>query len=313
MAEDATAQEMLFALREQIARLEGKSLPALAAAQQTEAAAGSDHVQTAESLGLRHSLEVPSLDAALDGGLPLDGVTEIRTQLMRDAGAASGFILALVARLRQSAAAGLRFLWIGEVMSVQEAGLPYANGLVQFGLDPQDILYAAPRKLEDALWIAETAMASAALGATILEVRGNLKQFGLTESRRLSLRAKAAGRPLFILRHAGEEEASSAVFRFLAEPAPASERRLPDGSMLGGSIGHPVFRLTLEKSRNAAPLSFLLEWNPRDRQFSLLPDTGKPVSFRQSPAHRGDRLSASVNGQDRPPAVGPVLAFERAS
>jgi protein ImuA len=312
MADNATAQEALFALREQIAKLEGKPLPALAAVRQEQVTASPQKDDTARKI-MRHPFGVPALDTALNGGLPLDGLTEIRSRLMGDAGAASGFVLALVARLRESAAAGLRFLWISEVVSMQEAGRLHANGLAQFGLQPDDVLYAAPRRLDDALWIAEAAMGSAALGATVLEVRGNLKQFGLTESRRLSLRAKAAGRPLFVLRHAGEEEASSAVFRFLAEPAPATERRLPDGSMLGGSIGHPVFRLTLEKSRNPAPLSFHLEWNPRDRQFSLIRQPGESVSFGQPPAHHGDRLSASFDRQDRPPALGAVLAFERAS
>ena len=312
MADNATAQEALFALREQIAKLEGKPLPALAAAKQEQAAVSPQKDGTARKI-MRHSFGIPAFDTALDGGLPLNGLTEIRSRLMGDAGAASGFVLALIARLKESAAAGLRFLWISEVVSMQEAGRLHANGLAQFGLQPNDVLYAAPRRLDDALWIAEAAMGSAALGATVLEVRGNLKQFGLTESRRLSLRAKAAGRPLFVLRHAGEEEASSAVFRFLAEPAPASERRLPDGSMLGGSIGHPVFRLTLEKSRNPAPLSFHLEWNPRDRQFSLIRQPGDSVSFGQPSSHHGDRLSASFNRQDRPPALGTVLAFERAS
>jgi len=312
MARNATAQEALFALREQIARLEGKPLPALAAAQRTDIAAGKQALHPAQA-SLRHGFGIPPLDAAMDGGLPLDGVTEIRTRLMGDAGAASGFVLALVARLRGMVSSGLRFLWIGEVVSMQEAGRPYANGLVQFGLSPKDILYATPRKLEDALWIAETAMGSAALGATILEVRGNHKNFGLTESRRLSLRAKAAGRPLLILRHAGEEEASSAVFRFLAEPAPACARRLADGSMLGGSIGHPVFRLTLEKSRSPAPLSVHLEWNSRDRQFSLIRETGDAVSSGQPTTRGGNRIPASDDGQDRAPALGSLLAFERAS
>ena len=38
MAEHATAQERLFALRETIARLEGKAVPALVAARQAKAA-----------------------------------------------------------------------------------------------------------------------------------------------------------------------------------------------------------------------------------------------------------------------------------
>jgi len=312
MAGNAKAQETLFALREQIARLEGRALPAFVAAEQTKAAENPEY-QEAKAGQPRLSLGITSMDAVLEGGLPLDGITEIRTVLTGDAGAASGFVLALSAYLKTRERSEAPVLWIGDVVSTQEAGAPYAVGLKQFGLNPEDVLYASPRKLEDALWVAETAIASGALSATILEIRGNPRHFGLTESRRLGLRAKAAGRPLFLLRHGAQEEASSAFFRFLAEPAPASGRRLPDGSVLGGSIGHPVFRLTLEKSRNPAPLSFLLEWNPRDRQFSLAREAAETFSFRIPPAHPGARLPASADRQDCPPALGHIVAFERAS
>lgn len=310
MAEHATAQETLFALREQIARLEGKCLPALAAAEQADLAADPEARKARDN---RLSFGITPLDAALEGGLPLDGMTEIRSLLMGDAGAASGFALSLASYFKARQSSEAPVLWIGDVVSAQEAGIPYSVGFKQFGLNRRDILYAAPRKLDDALWLAETAVASGALAATILEIRGNPRHFGLTESRRLGLRAKAAGRPLFLLRHAGEEEASSALFRFLAEPAPAADRHLPDGSMLGGSIGHPVFRLTLEKSRNPAPLSILLEWNPHDRQFSLSRDAEEAFSFRKRPAHPGTRFPASADRQDRAPALGTVVAFERAS
>lgn len=315
MAGDATAQEKLFALREQIARLEGRPVPALAAAEQGMLAREPE--RTAKSNELRLSFGIPELDAALEGGLPMDGITEIRSRLSRDAGALSGFALALAARLqRQEEGEGLAcapILWIGDAASMQEAGVPYGIGLLQFGLRPETLLYAAPRKLSEALWLAEIAVASGALGVTILEIRGNPAHFGLAESRRLALRAKAAGRPLFLLRHAGEEEASSALFRFLAEPAPASKRRLPDGSMLGGSIGQPSFRLILEKSRNPAPLSFLLEWNAHDRQFLPAERTGIPFPFGNEPAHSLPRLPASSDRSHRPPEMGAVLALDRAS
>nr|WP_250812391.1 hypothetical protein [Neorhizobium tomejilense] len=312
MAEHATAQETLFALREQIARLEGKSLPALAAAEQADSAADPEG-RKSKNNPPRLPFGIPPMDTALEGGLPLDGITEIRSHLMGDAGAASGLALSLASHLKARQPSEAPLLWICDVVSMQEAGIPYSIGLKQFRLSRRDILYASPRKLDDALWLAETALASGALVAVILEIRGNPKHFGLTESRRLGLRAKAAGRPLFLLRHAGEEEASSASFRFLVEPAPAAHRHLPDGSVLGGSIGHPVFRLTLEKSRNPAPLSLLLEWNPHDRQFSLGQDTGEAFSFRNPPAHPGSRLPASADRQDRAPALGTVMALERAS
>ncbi|WP_245515531.1 ImuA family protein [Rhizobium deserti] len=312
MAPGATAQETLFALREQIARLEGKPVPALAAAEQARSAIVPEG-QEAKSLHSRLPFGIASMDDALEGGLPLDALTEIRSLLMGDAGAASGFVLSLAAYIKAKDTGEAPLLWISDVFATQEAGIPNACGLRQFGLETRDVLFASPRKLEDALWIAEAAVASGAISATILEIRGNLKHFGLTESRRLSLRTKAAGRPLFILRHAAEEEASSALLRFLAEPAPASERRLLDGSVLGGSIGHPVFRLTLEKSRNPAPLSFLLEWNSRDRQFSLVRQTGEAFSRPKPAAHSGAGIPALADRQDRPPAMGTVLAFERAS
>jgi protein ImuA len=307
MAKHATAQERLLALRETIAKLEGKT-PTLVAEEQPQG----ERVAATGKGSRRIALEVDELDAALEGGLPLDGMTEIRTCAMRNAGAGSGFVLALAA-LIQRQAKGSALLWISDRFSNVEAGLPYPIGLAQYGLQVRHFLHALPRKLEDALWLAETAAASGALAATILEIRGNPSAFGLSESRRLNLRAKAARRPILLLRHAGEEEASSAVFRFHAEPGPAAERVLPSGTMLGGSIGSPVFRLTLEKSRNPAPLSFLLEWNSRDRQFCLARQPEPSRLAGDGTAHSGPRLPASADGSDRAAALGRLLAFDRAS
>jgi protein ImuA len=316
MAKTAVAREKLFALRETIARLEGKPAPALAAADMHALAESNPPLQGKAKGPHRLSFDIPDLDAALEGGLPLDGLTEIRTHMLRDGAAGSGFVLALAALLQKrddEEHGSLPILWISDRVSTLEAGMPYAVGLQDFGLRPELFLHASPRKLEDALWLAETAIESGVFPATILEVRGNPKPFGLTESRRLGLRAKASGRPLFLLRQAGEEEASSAAFRFLAEPAPAQALLLPDGSMLGGSIGNPVFRLTLEKSRNPAPLSLLLEWNPHDRR--LLP-VHQSVDSRlpgERAAHSVALLPASSDRQDRQKAMGALLAFDRAS
>ncbi|WP_246665480.1 ImuA family protein [Rhizobium tropici] len=329
MAEAAVARETLFVLRETIARLEGRPIPALAAAAYEMLAAkpvmGSAGIgkplpaqaRSAQSKPAQPFLAtgVDDLDAALQGGLPLDALTEIRSLGLRDAGAASGFTLALAARLHAQAsgtdAAASPILWIGDTVATMEAGLPYAIGIRNFGLEPEAFLQASPRKLEDALWVAEAALGSAAFTLVILEVRGNPARFGLTESRRLALRAKAAGRPLFLLRQGGEEEASSALFRFSVEPAPALARPLPDGSVLGGSIGHPAFRLTLEKSRNPAPLSITLEWNAHDRRFAPVLDTQRPAFPGEHAAHFGADLPASADRPHRAQALGPVLAFDR--
>lgn len=315
MAQTALARERLFALRETIARLEGKAAPTLAASEREALAEGAFRTKE-EGHGLRLPFGVAPLDEALEGGLPLDGITEIRSALFRDAGASSGLALAIAARLqRQEEEGGERspVLWIADTVATMEAGLPYALGLRDFGLRQERFLHATPRKLDEALWLAEAAVESGAFSAIVLEVRGNPAHFGLTESRRLSLRAKAARCPLFLLRQSGEEEASSAVFRLIVEAVPARPRPLPDGSPLAGSIGNPVFRITLEKSRNPAPLSLLLEWNPHECQFSPVDEPRHALPPDERSAHSGARLPASSHGQDRPPAMGPVLAFERTS
>lgn len=312
MARSALAQETVFALRETIARLEGKPLPAQAAAKAQDVGNGIERAP-----GSLLATGIDTLDGALDGGLACDALTEIRSEGFRHAGTASGFALALCARMQMrhavSRGSDNAVFWIADRMAAQEAGKIYPLGLRRFGLAIERLFHALPTSLEDALWLAEAALGSGVFCMIILEIRGNPKAFGLTESRRLSLRAKAAGRPLLILRQAGEEEASSALFRFLVQPALACERRLPDGAMLGGSIGHPVFRLTLEKSRNPAPLSLYLEWNPHDRQFLTL-DPSKHALLPEQPAtHPGAAFSKTVNGPDPAPSPGSVLAFDRAS
>lgn len=314
MAQTALARERLFALRETIARLEGKSAPALAAAEREALSEGRERRQG--RILPRLPFGVEQFDDALEGGLQLDAITEFRAASSCDAGAASGLAMAIAARLQkqeEETSRLLPLLWIGDVVGTLEAGRPYAPGLRDFGLKPERFFHAAPRKLEDALWLAEAAIESAAFSAVVFEVRGNPLHFGLTESRRLSLRARAVQRPLFLLRQAGEEEASSAAFRLHVEPAPSDLRPLPDGSKLSGSIGNPIFRLTLEKSRNPAPLSFLLEWNPHEREFLPVnePSFARPPG--EQSAHSVAQLSASANGPHRPQAMGAVLAFERAS
>ena len=188
-------RETLFALRETIARLEGRPIPALAAAAHEKLAA----TPATRGAGLATSLpELPvlatgveDLDVAMQGGLPLDALTEIRSLGLRDAGAASGFTLALAAQVGAQAAGAdaaaiSPILWIGDTVATMEAGLPYAIGLRDFGLEPTTFLQASPRKLEEALWLAEAALGSAAFAVVILEVRGNPSRFGLTESRRLA-------------------------------------------------------------------------------------------------------------------------------
>jgi protein ImuA len=70
MAQSAVARERLFALRETIAKLEGKPAPALAAAEsEALAEAGLEGAKTENALRL--PLGIPALDDAMEGGVPL--------------------------------------------------------------------------------------------------------------------------------------------------------------------------------------------------------------------------------------------------
>lgn len=314
MADAALARAQLFALRETIARLEGKPAPAIEAARRQALAEAVSHDQD-RSKRERLALGLTDLDEALDGGLPLDAVTEIRTDRFRDAGAGIGFVLAIIAladaQLEHSRTS-CPILWITDRISSLEAGFPYVVGLQQtYGLHPARFFHARARHIEEALWISEAALEGGVFQSTVLEVAGNPKNFGLTESRRLSLRAKQASKPIFLLRQAGEEEAGSTQFRFLLSPMPSSLRPLPNGALLQGSIGHPLFRVILEKSRNPAPLSFILEWSSHDRRFLA----HRPSSMSAFPEERttypGSRLSASGDRQDMPRTMGSVVALDR--
>jgi len=310
MADKAAAREELFALRETIARLEGKTLPASMQAGDGQETGGFLQEQGGERDRL--PLGIPVLDEAMQGGLPLAGLTEIRNGETRDAGAATGFVLALGALCQAARAPGdnAPILWIGQTSASVEAGLPYPPGLRSYGAEIRGLLMAAPRKVQDALWIAEAALASPVFAAIVLEVRGNPECFGLSESRRLHLRARASKIPLLLLRQAGEEEASSAFFRLNIAPAPARARHLPDGSMLGGSIGNPVFHVTAEKSRTITPVGILIEWNVHDRRFHPV---AIPVQSGVRPALFVPGLSASAGRSSGTDPLGRVVAFERAS
>jgi len=152
--------------------------------------------------------------------------------------------------------------------------------------------------VQDVLWVAEQAAASAAFCAILAEVRGNPKMLGLDETRRLQRRAALTGTPLFLLRPASRAEPTAAPCRLFVEPAAAGLRHTLAGP-LDGSLGNPAFTVTVEKARAPSGPPFILEWNRHDRSFL----TPHPVS----------RAAASVDRPACPAALGPELAQARAS
>ncbi len=307
MVERAVARETIFALRREIAKIEG------VLADRLEPPPGRSGI--ADGVFVRRDGRAvengrPSLlrtgadafDAVLGGGLPRAGLVEIHGKETRDAGAVAGFTLALASLLLKEGTDG-PLLWIGTADIFHETGFPYLPGLhARFGIGPETILFARPRQLRDALWIAEEAARLKALSAVFLEIGGSPHQLDFTATRRLHRRALQAERPLFLLREAGFAEPTAAPLRLILAPAGARPRSTLAGP-LANSIGPPSFVVGIDKSRNAPSRQFILEWDAAECSFR----EGRREDHGTE--NIGVMVSASRHGQDPAPPAGAVLAF----
>ncbi|MDG4885379.1 hypothetical protein [Mesorhizobium sp. WSM4884] len=299
MAMSAVARDTVFALRRQIAKIEG-TLPERLEAP-VPGATGSDVTIVRRGLAVASPdaflhTGIEGLDAALGGGLPKAALNEIHGLETRDAGAVAGFALSLASLILKQKQ-GLPVLWIGTAEIFREAGFPYASGLhALFGIEPDQLLFSEAPKLLDALWVAEEAARMPAFAAVILEIRGSPRLLDLTATRRLHARAQAAGRPVLLLRQAGEAEPTAAPVRLIVSAAPAASRKTLAGP-LAGSIGRPAFTVDIGKSRTALPGQFTLEWNPDEHAFAERTENSVAV------------VPLPLRGTDPAAASGAVLAF----
>jgi protein ImuA len=311
MATPAVARDTVFALRREIARIEGRLAQRLASpGDDAIVLRGSGRVLGAAD---RLATGVAALDSALGGGLPRAALTEVHGRQVRDAGAAAGFVLALVALLMKQADASGPLLWIGTGDMFAEAGFPHLHGIARlFGIAAGSLLFAEAQKPVDALRIAEEAAALKSLAAVVLELSGNPQRLDLDATRRLHRRAVQADRPVLLMRHSAEARPTAAPLRFVVAPAPAAPRRIL-GRPLAGSIGPPAFTVILEKNRLAPPTRLVMEWNPDDLSFEQRPDARQdgmpdPVALVSLSRHGADMAAAArprmAYGMLRFPAAG---------
>ena len=291
MAPSAVAQGTIALLRHQIAKIEGRLAERLDG--------GAEDIDLVRRGGVPDGLLVTGaecFDAALGGGLPGAGLTEIHAPSTRDASAAAALILALIRLSLERTQAPV--LWVGMTESFREAGYPYPPGILfLYGIDPSRLLVAQAEKLTDALWIAEQAAALDGFCAVLLEARGNSVHLDLTATRRLHHRSRDAGHPLFLLRQAAQPEPTAAPFRLIVRAAPAGLRHVL-GKPLARSIGPPAFQVEIDKNRTAPPARFTLEWNNHARALQERA-AENPVPVVPAPKH----------GTPAQAAAGTLLAF----
>ncbi len=208
---------------------------------------------------------IAEIDAAVIGtraGLDPAAIHELVPADPREAGAASGFALALaLRRLRTMTAVGRPALWVTTRHGLAERGALSGRGLVDFGADPDSFLLAAGRSDKEALWAVEEALRSAAVALVVAEV----DTADLTATRRLALAARAHDVPAILLRPASRLGPSAARTRWRIAAAPSAPDRL--APFAPGRRAR--WRVAIEKGWRERPRHWILEWDDEAHRFHL--------------------------------------------
>jgi protein ImuA len=238
------------------------------------------HIERIETHGATHSLrKVPlghaEADAHLQGGLALGAMHEVFAEAGRQGAVATGFIAGLAGRV----AAHRPVVWIRQDFSEVETGAVSMSGLCELGLDPRLLVTVRAVDVEQALRTASDALACDAVGAVVLEVWGEAKQFDLVASRKLTLAAQASGATGLVLRLAAEPRPSTAESRWIVRAAHS-----PPASHALSGWGSPVFEAQLVRNRHGPTGRWIMEWKCDERLF------GKPAAYLKpvaaAPAYR---------------------------
>jgi len=256
------------------------------------------------------------VETVLGGGLELGACHEIRAELARDIGPATGFLIALLAlyaRRKQG-----RIMWISDATARADSGQLYPHGLARFGLDPGRMLFVHPVDLKSALWAADEAVRCSDVQAVIFHVKGNPRALDLTAIRRLILHARQSGVTLFLLRQSGQEEASGVLTRWGVKALNALPNALP-GTLTGSRettgnlsasrlslarnhtlIGPTRLALALERNRSGPLGQWDVAWNPSERRFT---------HAASAATHFSTASSSFTHRPYRPDEMGQVLAL----
>src|SRR6202521_2037030 len=226
-------------------------------------------------------------DATLQGGLALGAMHEVFAA-GRHSAAATGFVTGLMGR----AAARRPLVWIRQDFAEIEAGALSMSGLAELGLDPRCLVTVRAADVEAALRTAADALACDALGAVVLEVWGEARQFDLVASRKLTLAAQVSGATCLLLRMAAEPQPSTAETRWIVRAAhsPPAAPFMPAGAWNAG--GAPLFGVQLVRNRHGPVGRWIMEWKCDECLFAKPAADPQPVAA--TPAHRPHQAPAST-------------------
>lgn len=217
----------------------------------------------------------------------------------RQSGTALGFTLGLARSLITQNRQAVIYLQLSA--EGQEIGLPYGLGFQTFGLTPDTLVIGRIGTVPELLWALEEALACRAVAGVIVDLASHTKALDFTVSRRISLRAAAAGTSAFLMRYGTGREASAARLRWHVKPAVSAGQPFD-----ATAPGNPRFSVEIEKIRLGQAVKteqhhLTLDWtengfvsvDPRNssRQRPLAPLRRPAAPPRPQPAALGDRLS----------------------
>jgi protein ImuA len=237
----------------------------------------------ADRVTLGHGLA----DAALGGGLARGAVHEIFAE-GRQSAAATGFVAGLARRVSTRRP----LLWVRQDFAEQESGALSMSGFSELGLDPRLVVSVRAPDVESALRTAADALVCDALGAVVMEIWGETRQFDLVASRKLTLAAQLSGVTAVLLRPAAQPLPSSAETRWIVRAAHSP----PEASGHGRAWGAPVLDTRLVRNRHGPTGQWIMEWKCDE------------CLFREATAHP-QPVAAAV--ADRPHQA-PIVAQRRA-
>jgi protein ImuA len=213
----------------------------------------------------------------------------------RQSGTALGFTLGLARSLLSTNRQALIYLQLAA--EAQEIGLPYGLGFASFGLTTDTLVIGRIATVPELLWALEEALACRAVAGVIVDLASHPKALDFTVSRRISLRAAAAGTSAFLIRYGTGREASAARLRWHVKPGISAGQPFDPAAP-----GNARFTVEIEKRRiagvrNTEQHHLTLDWT--DNGFVSVDPTRRPLAplrwpaspSRPQPAALGDRLS----------------------
>lgn len=183
-------------------------------------------------------------------------------------------------------------VWVQDALGRSELGTIHARGLAGLGLDPSGVIAVRARRPVDALWAMEEALRA---GLPVVgEVEGCPRALDFTATRRLEVRARAAGVACWLVRVGPRARTAGSSgarhrWRVLSHPS-ASDPHDPRAP------GRPRWTLELTRARDRPPGAWVVEAASDD---GGTPGSGAPHRLRVVAELAGGGVAASASAVER--------------